>query len=143
MLNAGRAAVAAELTGLGEAAFARTLGYLKQRRQFGQPIGSFQALQHRAAHLFTATRNHAGRGAQAQQTLDGDFDRAAPAVSVAKARAGRSATLAVQEAVQMHGGMGMTDELDVGLFMKRARVGQELFGDAGFHADRLARLHNY
>ena len=77
------------------------------------------------------------------QTLDGDFDRAAPVVSVAKARAGASATLAVQEAVQMHGGIGMTDELEVGLFMKRARVCQEVFGDAGFHADRLARLHNY
>jgi acyl-CoA dehydrogenase len=143
VLNVGRAAVAAELTGLGEEAFARTLGYLKQRRQFGQPIGSFQALQHRAAHLFTELEITQAAVLKALQTLDGDFDRAAPVVSVAKARAGASATLAVQEAVQMHGGIGMTDELDVGLFMKRARVGQELFGDAGFHADRLARLHNY
>ncbi|HEY7943650.1 MAG TPA: acyl-CoA dehydrogenase family protein [Casimicrobiaceae bacterium] len=143
VLNVGRAAVAAELTGLGEEAFARTLGYLKQRRQFGEPIGSFQALQHRAAHLFTELEITQAAVLKALQTLDGDFDRAAPVVSVAKARAGASATLAVQEAVQMHGGIGMTDELDVGLFMKRARVGQELFGDAGFHADRLARLHNY
>jgi acyl-CoA dehydrogenase len=143
VLNVGRAAVAAELTGLGEEAFARTLGYLKQRRQFGQPIGSFQALQHRAAHLFTELEITQAAVLKALQTLDSDFDRAAPVVSVAKARAGASATLAVQEAVQMHGGIGMTDELDVGLFMKRARVGQELFGDAGFHADRLARLHNY
>ena len=143
VLNVGRAAVAAELTGLGEEAFARTLGYLKQRRQFGEPIGSFQALQHRAAHLFTELEITQAAVLKALQTLDSDFDRAAPVVSVAKARAGASATLAVQEAVQMHGGMGMTDELDVGLFMKRARVGQELFGDAGFHADRLARLHNY
>jgi alkylation response protein AidB-like acyl-CoA dehydrogenase len=143
VLNVGRAAVAAELTGLGEEAFARTLGYLKQRRQFGEQIGSFQALQHRAAHLFTELEITQAAVLKALQTLDGDFDRAAPVVSVAKARAGASATLAVQEAVQMHGGIGMTDELDVGLFMKRARVGQELFGDAGFHADRLARLHNY
>ena len=143
VLNVGRAAVAAELTGLGEEAFARTLGYLKQRRQFGEPIGSFQALQHRAAHLFTELEITQAAVLKALQTLDSDFDRAAPVVSVAKARAGASATLAVQEAVQMHGGIGMTDELDVGLFMKRARVGQELFGDAGFHADRLARLHNY
>jgi alkylation response protein AidB-like acyl-CoA dehydrogenase len=143
LLNVGRAAVAAELTGLGEEAFARTLGYLKQRRQFGQPIGSFQALQHRAAHLFTELEITKAAVLKALQTLDSDFDRAAAVVSVAKARAGASATLAVQEAVQMHGGIGMTDELDVGLFMKRARVGQELFGDAGFHADRLARLHNY
>jgi alkylation response protein AidB-like acyl-CoA dehydrogenase len=143
LLNVGRAAVAAELTGLGEEAFVRTLGYLKQRRQFGQPIGSFQALQHRAAHLFTELEITQAAVLKALQTLDSDFDRAAPVVSVAKARAGASATLAVQEAVQMHGGIGMTDELDIGLFMKRARVGQELFGDAGFHADRLARLHNY
>jgi acyl-CoA dehydrogenase len=143
VLNVGRAAVAAELTGLGEEAFVRTLGYLKQRRQFGQPIGSFQALQHRAAHLFTELEITQAAVLKALQTLDSDFDRAAPVVSVAKARAGASATLAVQEAVQMHGGIGMTDELDIGLFMKRARVGQELFGDAGFHADRLARLHNY
>ena len=143
LLNVGRAAVAAELTGLGEEAFVRTLGYLKQRRQFGQPIGSFQALQHRAAHLFTELEITQAAVLKALQTLDSDFDRAAPVASVAKARAGASATLAVQEAVQMHGGIGMTDELDIGLFMKRARVGQELFGDAGFHADRLARLHNY
>jgi alkylation response protein AidB-like acyl-CoA dehydrogenase len=143
VLNVGRAAVAAELTGLGEEVLGRTLVYLKQRRQFGQPIGSFQALQHRAAHLFTEIEITQAAVLKALQTLDSDFDRAAPVVSVAKARAGASATLAVQEAVQMHGGMGMTDELDVGLFMKRARVGQELFGDAGFHADRLARLHNY
>jgi alkylation response protein AidB-like acyl-CoA dehydrogenase len=142
-LNVGRAAVAAELTGLGEEAFTRTLAYLKQRRQFGQPIGSFQALQHRAAHLFTELEITQAAVLKALQTLDGDFERAAAVVSVAKARAGASATLAVQEAVQMHGGIGMTDELDIGLFMKRARVGQELFGDAGFHADRLARLHNY
>ena len=142
-LNVGRAAVAAELTGLGEEAFGRTLAYLKQRRQFGQPIGSFQALQHRAAHLFTEIEITQAAVLKALQALDSDFDRAAAVVSVAKARAGSSATLAVQEAVQMHGGIGMTDELDIGLFMKRARVGQELFGDAGFHADRLARLHNY
>jgi alkylation response protein AidB-like acyl-CoA dehydrogenase len=142
-LNVGRAAVAAELTGLGEEAFTRTLDYLKQRRQFGEPIGSFQALQHRAAHLFTEIEITQAAVLKALQTLDSDFERAAAVVSVAKARAGASATLAVQEAVQMHGGIGMTDELDIGLFMKRARVGQELFGDAGYHADRLARLHNY
>ena len=70
-------------------------------------------------------------------------DRAGAIVSVAKARAGLSATLAVQEAVQMHGGIGMTDEFDIGLFMKRIRVCQELFGDLNFHADRLARLNRY
>ncbi len=142
-LNVGRAAVAAELTGVGEEAFGRTLSYLKERKQFGQPIGSFQALQHRAAHMFTELEITQAAVLKALQMLVADFERAAMYVAVAKARAGASATLAVQEAVQMHGGMGMTDEFDIGLFMKRARVGQELFGDAGFHADRLARLQSY
>jgi len=143
VLNVGRAAVAAELTGVGEGAFGRTLTYLKDRKQFGQPIGSFQALQHRAAHLFTELEITQAAVLKALQTLDNDFDRSATIVSVAKARAGMTATLAVQEAVQMHGGIGMTDEFDIGFFMKRARVGQELFGDAGFHADRIARSQNY
>jgi alkylation response protein AidB-like acyl-CoA dehydrogenase len=143
VLNVGRAAVAAELIGVGEEAFGRTLNYLKERKQFGQAIGSFQALQHRAAHAFTELEITRAAVLKALQLLDDNFENAAMAVSVAKARAGASATLAVQEAVQMHGGMGMTDEFDIGLFMKRARVGQELFGDAGFHADRLARMQNY
>jgi alkylation response protein AidB-like acyl-CoA dehydrogenase len=143
VLNAGRAAIAAELTGVGEEAFGRTLSYLKERRQFGQPIGSFQALQHRAARAFTELEITRAVVLKALQVLDSDFERAARIVAVAKARAGASTALAVQEAVQMHGGIGMTDEFDIGLFMKRARVGEELFGDAGFHADHLARLHNY
>jgi alkylation response protein AidB-like acyl-CoA dehydrogenase len=143
VLNVGRAAVAAELTGVGEEAFGRTLSYLRERKQFGQPIGSFQALQHRAAQAFTEIEITRAAVLKALQVLDSNFEKAAPIVSVAKARAGASATLAVQEAVQMHGGVGMTDEFDIGFFMKRARVGQELFGDSGFHADRLARLQNY
>ncbi len=142
-LNVGRAALAAELAGLGEEAFGRTLSYLKARKQFGRPIGSFQALQHRAARVFVELEITQAAVLKALQTLDADFERAAAFVAVAKARAGTSATLAVQEAVQLHGGIGMTDEFDIGLFMKRARVAQELFGDHGFHADRLARLQNY
>jgi alkylation response protein AidB-like acyl-CoA dehydrogenase len=80
---------------------------------------------------------------KALQTLDDNFEKAGPAVAVAKARAGSTTTLAVQEAVQMHGGIGMTDEFDIGFFMKRARVCQELFGDTNFHADQLARLKSY
>ena len=80
---------------------------------------------------------------KALQTLDGDFDHAGAAVAVAKARAGTTATLAVQEGVQMHGGMGMTDQFDIGFFMKRARACQELFGDSNFHADQLARMKSY
>ncbi len=143
VLNAGRAAVASEMVGASEEAFSRTVAYLKERKQFGKAIGEFQALQHRAAHLYCELEVTRAAVLKALQTLDDDYDRAGAIVSVAKARAGLSATLAVQEAVQMHGGIGMTDEFDIGLFMKRVRVCQELFGDSNFHADRLARLNRY
>ena len=143
VLNIGRGAVASEMVGLGEEAFSRTVGYLKERKQFGRLIGEFQALQHRAAHLYTEIEITRAAVLKALQTLDEDFANADAAVAVAKARAGSTATLAVQEAVQMHGGMGMTDQFDIGFFMKRARVCQELFGDSNFHADQLARLKNY
>jgi alkylation response protein AidB-like acyl-CoA dehydrogenase len=143
VLNIGRGAVASEMVGVAEEAFGRTLSYLKERKQFGKLIGEFQALQHRAAHLYTEIEITRAAVLKALQTLDGDFDHAGAAVAVAKARAGTTATLAVQEAVQMHGGMGMTDAFDIGFFMKRARVCQELFGDSNFHADQLARLKNY
>jgi alkylation response protein AidB-like acyl-CoA dehydrogenase len=143
VLNVGRAAVAAEMVGASEEAFGRTVSYLKERKQFGKAIGEFQALQHRAAHLYCELEVTRSAVLKALQTLDDSFDAAAAIVSVAKARAGLSATLAVQEAVQMHGGIGMTDEFDIAFFMKRVRVGQELFGDSNFHADRLARLNHY
>jgi alkylation response protein AidB-like acyl-CoA dehydrogenase len=143
VLNIGRGAVASEMVGLSEEVFGRTVSYLKERKQFGKLIGEFQALQHRAAHLYTEIEITRAAVLKALQTLDENFDNAGAAVAVAKARAGTTATLAVQEGVQMHGGMGMTDQFDIGFFMKRARVCQELFGDSNFHADQLARLKNY
>jgi alkylation response protein AidB-like acyl-CoA dehydrogenase len=143
VLNVGRGAVASEMVGLSEEVFRRTVNYLKERKQFGKPIGEFQALQHRAAQLYIDIEITRAAVLKALQTLDGDFEKAGAAVSVAKARAGSTATLAVQEGVQMHGGMGMTDQFDIGFFMKRARVCQELFGDANFHADQLARMKSY
>jgi alkylation response protein AidB-like acyl-CoA dehydrogenase len=143
VLNIGRGAVASEMLGLSEEVFGRTVSYLKERKQFGKLIGEFQALQHRAAQLYIEIEITRAAVLKAQQALDGDFDHAAAAVAVAKARAGSTATLAVQEGVQMHGGMGMTDQFDIGFFMKRARVCQELFGDSNFHADRLARMKSY
>jgi alkylation response protein AidB-like acyl-CoA dehydrogenase len=143
VLNIGRGAVASEMVGISEEVFGRTVGYLKQRKQFGKLIGEFQALQHRAAHLYTEIEITRAAVLKALQTLDESFENAGAAVAVAKARAGSTATLAVQEGVQMHGGMGMTDQFDIGFFMKRARVCQELFGDSNFHADQLARLRNY
>jgi len=144
VLNIGRGAVASEMVGLSEEVFGRTVGYLKERKQFGKSIGEFQALQHRAAQLYIDIEITRAAVLKALQTLDGDFEgAAAAAVAVAKARAGSTATLAVQEGVQMHGGMGMTDQFDIGFFMKRARVCQELFGDSNFHADQLAKMKSY
>jgi alkylation response protein AidB-like acyl-CoA dehydrogenase len=143
ILNIGRSAVASEMVGLSEEVFGRTVAYLKERKQFGKLIGEFQALQHRAAQLYIDIEITRAAVLKALQTLDGNFENAAAAVAVAKARAGSTATLAVQEGVQMHGGMGMTDQFDIGFFMKRARVCQELFGDSNFHADQLARMKSY
>jgi alkylation response protein AidB-like acyl-CoA dehydrogenase len=141
VLNIGRGAVASEMVGLSEEVFGRTVAYLKERKQFGKLIGEFQALQHRAAQLYIEITRAAVL--RALQTLDGNFEQAGASVAVAKARAGSTATMAVQEGVQMHGGMGMTDQFDIGFFMKRARVCQELFGDSNFHADQLARMKSY
>jgi alkylation response protein AidB-like acyl-CoA dehydrogenase len=143
VLNIGRGAVASEMLGLSEEVFGRTVAYLKERKQFGKAIGEFQALQHRAAQLYIEIEITRAAVLKAQQALDGDPDKAAAAVAVAKARAGATATRAVQEGVQMHGGMGMTDQFDIGFFMKRARVCEELFGDANYHADQLARMRSY
>ena len=142
-LNLGRACAAASLTGAGDQAFQTTLEYLRTRKQFGKLIGEFQALQHRAAHLFSEIEIARAAVMGALQALDAGRESAGLAVSVAKAKAGRVAELAVQEAVQMHGGVGMTDEFDVGLFMKRVRVLNELLGDAGFHQERMARSQGF
>jgi len=143
VLNVGRGAVAAEMVGLSEEVFNRTVTYLKERKQFGKLIGEFQALQHRAAQLYIDIEISRAATLKALQALDQDASKADHAVSVAKAHAGTTATRAVQEGVQMHGGMGMTDQFDIGLFMKRARVCQELFGDNNFHAERLAEARQY
>ena len=143
LLRAGRTGASAELLGVGGGAMAMTLGYLKERKQFGTVLGTYQALQHRAAHLYSEMEVARAAVLKAQQLLDSDSDRADEAVSVAKAFAATATTLAVQEGVQMHGGIGMTDEYDIGFYMKRSRVLAELFGDANFHADRLARAAGY
>jgi alkylation response protein AidB-like acyl-CoA dehydrogenase len=143
ILNAGRAGAASEMVGLGSAAMDMTVDYLKQRKQFGRLIGEYQVLQHRSAHLYSELEIARAAALKAQQLLDEGGDEAEAMVCVAKAKAGRVSTLAVQEGVQMHGGIGMTDEYDIGLYMKRDRVLNELFGDPNYHADRLARLKGY
>jgi alkylation response protein AidB-like acyl-CoA dehydrogenase len=142
-LTLGRACAAASLVGAGDQTFKVTLEYLRTRKQFGKLIGEFQALQHRAAHLFTELELAKAATLAALQAIDAGGPDAEMAAGIAKAKAGRVAELAVQEAVQMHGGVGMTDEFDVGLFMKRVRVLNELLGDAGFHAERLARSQGF
>lgn len=143
LLRAGRTGAAAELLGVGGGAMDLTVNYLKERKQFGVMIGSFQALQHRAAHLYAEMEVARAAVLKAQQLLDAGDDRADEAVSVAKAMTAMATTLSVQEGVQMHGGIGMTDEYDIGFYMKRARVLAEMFGDANFHADALATAAGY
>jgi len=142
-LNAGRAGAAAELVGVAAGASEMTFEYLKQRKQFGRLIGEFQTLQHRAAHLYGEIEIARAAALKAAQLLDAGDDKADLWVSVAKAKAGRVSALAVQEGVQMHGGIGMTDEHDIGLYMKREAVLLELFGSPRFHANRVAELSGY
>ncbi|MFQ5564390.1 MAG: acyl-CoA dehydrogenase family protein [Parvularculaceae bacterium] len=143
VLNAGRAGLAAEMSGAAQQAFAMTLAYLKERKQFDVAVGTFQALQHRAAQLYAETELMKSAILKALQDLDAHYGMAGPACALAKAKAVEVAKLASQEAVQLHGGIGMTDEYDIGFYMKRIRVAQEMFGDAAFHADRLAKMRRY
>ncbi len=143
LLDAGRAGAAAEMVGVGTGAMDMTFAYLKQRKQFGQLIGEFQALQHRAAHLYGEMEAARSIVLKAQNMMDDGEARADVFVAAAKAKAGLACNLAVREGVQMHGGMGMTDAYDIGLYMKRDRSLNEFFGDAYFHADRVATMNGY
>jgi alkylation response protein AidB-like acyl-CoA dehydrogenase len=143
VLDRATAGLCAEMLGGMQAVFAMTLEYLKTRQQFGVPIGSFQALKHRAATLFTEIELARSAVLAAAMALDDAQPQAAQAVSVAKARCSDAFMLAANEGVQMHGGIGMTDEHDVGFYLKRARVAELTFGDAAFHRDRFATLQGY
>lgn len=143
MLAAGRVGAAAEMVGVGNGAMDMTFTYLKQRKQFGKLIGEFQALQHRAAHLYGEMEGARSVVLKAQQLLDAGDAKAELYVAAAKAKAGKACNLSVREGVQMHGGIGMTDEYDIGLYMKRDRALNEFFGDVYFHADRVASLQGY
>jgi alkylation response protein AidB-like acyl-CoA dehydrogenase len=142
-LNAGRAGAAAEMVGAAAGASAMTFDYLKQRRQFGKAIGEFQALQHRAAHLYGEIEIARAAAFKAAALIDSGDARAELYASVAKAKAADVASLAVREGVQMHGGIGMTDEHDIGMYMKRVAVLGELFGDLYYHRNRVAEISGY
>jgi alkylation response protein AidB-like acyl-CoA dehydrogenase len=143
LLDRGAAAISAEMLGGTEEAFDRTVAYLKTRQQYGVPIGSFQALKHRAAWMFCEIALTRSIVAEALRALDAGRDDAATLASAAKARASDTYVLATNEAVQMHGGVGVTDELDIGFFMKRARVCEATFGSASYHRARFASLRGY
>jgi alkylation response protein AidB-like acyl-CoA dehydrogenase len=142
-LDRGRACLAAELLGMAEQLFETTLEYLKTRVQFDTAIGTFQVLQHRAAQMYIDLALSRSALMAALATLDDaslDVGARARLVSLAKWKAGDTAIKVANEAVQMHGGIGVTDELDVGLYLKRVRVAQSCLGDRDFHCERYAAL---
>lgn len=143
VLDRARAGLAAEMLGSASEAFERTVQYLKDRKQFGVAIGTFQALKHRAAQMFCEVEATRSAVMAATAALDAQANDAALLASLAKAKASDTLFLCGNEGVQMHGGIGMTDEHEIGFFMKRARVAQATFGDAAFHRDRYAALSGY
>ena len=143
VLDRAQIAISAEMLGNASQAFDLTLEYLKERKQFGAVIGTFQALQHRAAEMYSElelTKSSVIAACNAVDEKSNDLKRMA---SLAKFKAGETNYLVTNEAVQMHGGVGVTDEYDVGLFMKRARVTEQIFGNSEYHLDRYANLSDY
>ena len=143
ILDRARAALAAEMLGAATQSFEITLEYLKTRVQFGQLIGSFQALQHRAAKMFTDLELARSCVEGALAAIDKDANDVAQLASLAKAKVGDLVHLVSNEMVQMHGGIGMTDAHDAGLYLKRARAQEATFGGSSYHRDRYATLLGY
>ena len=142
-LDRARVALAAEMLGSALEAFERTVAYLKEREQFGVKIGSFQALQHRAAHMQSRIELCRSVVLQALTAVDETPEQLPLLASLAKTQLNALVKLVSNEAVQMHGGIGVTDELEIGFFLKRARATMQAFGDSGFHKDRYATLCGY
>ncbi len=137
------AALCAEMLGMAESAFAQTNDYLKTRVQFGQVLASFQALQHRMAKMFTELELMRSVVEGALEAVDSGRANVSQEVSLAKAVAGETLHLVSREMVQLHGGIGMTDEHDAGFYLKRARVLEAMWGNAAWHRERFARLNGY
>ena len=135
--------ISAEMLGNALEAFDQTIQYLKDRKQFGKPIGSFQALQHRAAHMFSELELTKSSVQGALNAIDENSNDKSRYASLAKFKAGETLNLVSNEAVQMHGGVGVTDEFDIGFFLKRARVAEQIFGSSDYHLDRYAVLSEY
>ena len=143
ILDRGNIALSAEMLGSLQAAFDRTLDYLKQREQFGELIGSFQALQHRASRMFCEIELSKSVVLKALQAVDEDADNISLMASLAKVQVAETFRLVSDEAIQMFGGIGMTDAEDIGFYLKRARVAQQLLGDEHYHVQRYATLRGY
>lgn len=139
----GRICLAAEMLGGAQTMFDKTVEYLKDREQFGQKIGSFQALQHRAAKMFAELELTRSAVVGALSAIDDDSDNLPMMASLAKTRANDTYRLITDEAVQMHGGIGLTDEMDIGFYLKRCRISIHSLGDSGFHTDRYATLQGF
>jgi alkylation response protein AidB-like acyl-CoA dehydrogenase len=142
-LDRARIGLSAEMLGHAVQSFETTLDYLKTRVQFGQPIGTFQALQHRAAKMFTDLELARSCVEAALQAIDREANDVAQLASLAKAKVGDVVHLVSNEMVQMHGGIGMTDAHDAGLYLKRARAQEATFGGSSYHRDRYATLNGY
>lgn len=138
-----RVGLAAEMLGSVQEAFEMTMSYLKEREQFGVKIGSFQALQHRSALMFGEIELCKSIVLKALQAIDSNDSNLPKLASLAKAKLGMTFKLVSNEAIQMHGGIGVTDDADIGFFLKRARVIQRILGDSNYHLDRLAKINNY
>ena len=143
ILDIGRIAISSEMLGNAESAFETTLDYLKQRKQFGVLIGSFQALQHRAAEMFCELELTKSSVMAAMRAADENSNELQRMSSLAKTVAGETLHLVSNEAIQMHGGIGVTDEYDIGFFLKRARVAEQIFGSSKFHTERYANLSGF
>jgi len=142
-LDIANIGLASELLGISAEAFERTVAYLKERKQFGKVIGTFQGLQHRAAELFAELELARSIVLQGLQRIDAGEQELSLSASAAKAKLCEVAQRATNEAIQMHGGIGMTDEHEIGFFIKRARVVQHTFGDYNYHLDRFAQLSGF
>ena len=135
--------LAAEMLGNIQQAFDMTIQYLKEREQFGVKIGSFQALQHRSAIMFGEIELCKSIVLKALQAIDSGDENLPELASLAKSKLGLTSKLVTNEAVQMHGGIGVTDDADIGFFLKRVRVSQRIFGDSNYHLDRVAKFNSY
>ena len=143
VLDQATLGLAAEMVGIADETFERTIEYLKEREQFGVKIGTFQALRHRAAEMFAELEFARSLVLDGLSAVDEERDDVSLSASAAKVQANKAARLIGAEAIQMHGGIGVTDELDIGLYFKRLRAADITLGDVSYHLRRFASLQGY